>query len=767
MGLIYFPDLDFLVASPILYGLPVMYLGTVMLLSRYMRNQKAWDLSRVMQIYNIVQIILCAYMVQGLFQFPNVFAINTERSARVEWFVLVHYLSKYLDWCDTIFMCLRKKEDQISFLQIYHHATISIVWGYVLSIGWGSGTVSYGAMINSVTHVLMYTHYCAAAVGLRNPFKRYLTMFQISQFWSCQLHAWIVAFGTYQTFFPSWHETVYPQHLASIQVAYHVTMIYLFTFRLRWAPAWITGRVSIANASSLKAFKTSNRHKGITVEELAAHNKHDDAWLAIHGKVYDVSEWAKTHPGGDIILLGGRTNAAVMFEMYHPRDVSSAILEKYCVGEMKEGSFESYYDWESDVFYKTLKTRVVDALNSAGIKNWHDSPTMYLKTIFILSGFVTSLMMVWGGSFLGAAFLGLFSSCVGTCIMHDGCHGAYSRHTWINRLAAWGMDMIGASTFVWEFHHNTGHHAFTNLVSTDRGGQENDPDVFSSYPLMRMTPFDELKPHHRFQWLYATPVFAGFTMMKVLYSDLVALSCWKITDFISMDTRMSDLKCCARVVFMKSFSLCYMLGIPIYKNGFVKGVALFATAHAVCGLILAVMFIVTHISADCEFLEKDCDGNSHNNENNWAAIQCRTSTNWGTKSIFWTHFSGGLNHQIEHHLFPSICHVYYPIIQPVVEETCNEFGVPYHSHSSLFTAYYRTLHHLHLLGTREKREISKKSLRRSGRSKSISVRRVKFNRGRVSDEEKLLIEKEMERIRIEKERIVIGSKRSMMPGKVL
>ena len=87
--------------------------------------------------------------------------------------------------------------------------------------------------------------------------------------------------------------------------------------------------------------------------------------------------------------------------------------------------------------------------------------------------------------------------------------------------------------------------------------------------------------------------------------------------------------------------------------------------------------------------------------NNWAAIQCRTSVNWDLDSFFWTHFSGGLNHQIEHHLFPSICHIHYPAIRPIVEETCREFGVPYVAYPSLGSAFMGTLNHMYTLGQKD------------------------------------------------------------------
>ena len=376
---------------------------------------------------------------------------------------------------------------------------------------------------------------------------------------------------------------------------------------------------------------------------------------------------------------------------------------------------KSFYDWKDNKFYSTLKTRVVERLQDVADGKWHDSPIMYLKTATILFAWVTSLFyMAVYGSFAAAVALGISASLIGTCIMHDGCHGAYSTNAFVNRLMGFGMDLIGASTYCWEAHHNTGHHPFTNLVTANDGDkkeagkkvvtQENDPDVFSSYPLMRMNPYDEWRPHHRYQWLYAPLIFGGFTMLKVLYNDIVQVFVHaRVNDFISLEPRLSKKSNYIRALFMKCLTLVYMLFLPIYFNGVATGIALFGVAHFFCGMILSTMFIVTHISDNCEFLlNKDkaklVPAPTKPLESNWAAMQCRTSTNWALNSTFWTHFSGGLNHQIEHHLFPSISHVYYPYIQSVVESTCKEFNVAYTAHDSLFDALYHTLRWLYILG---------------------------------------------------------------------
>merc|ERR1712127_905337 len=135
--------------------------------------------------------------------------------------------SKYMDWFDTLWITLKKNRKQMSFLHVYHHATIPMIWGFLLSQGLGSGTIRYGAWINSLTHVIMYSHYLWTSFGLQNPFKKWITTWQISQFYSCLLHAVLV----------QCMETTETQKYASLQLAYQVTMVYLFSFKLNWVPS--------------------------------------------------------------------------------------------------------------------------------------------------------------------------------------------------------------------------------------------------------------------------------------------------------------------------------------------------------------------------------------------------------------------------------------------------------------------------------------------------------------------------------------------------
>lgn len=221
--------MEALVSPGVFLGLPVMFVLGVYTLIHRMVKKSPVDVKRLMQVYNVVQIVVCSYMVWGLMPcigFPNIFGLNSDLDAQGEWFVFVHYLSKYLDWFDTLWIILNKKRAQLSFLHVYHHATIAAVWGLLLQQGVGSGTCRYGAWINSLTHVIMYSHYLWTSFGLKNPFKRYITMWQMTQFYSCLAHAFATLFLE--------HTAIRPY--ATIQVVYQTSMVYLFGFKMSWVP---------------------------------------------------------------------------------------------------------------------------------------------------------------------------------------------------------------------------------------------------------------------------------------------------------------------------------------------------------------------------------------------------------------------------------------------------------------------------------------------------------------------------------------------------
>lgn len=431
--------------------------------------------------------------------------------------------------------------------------------------------------------------------------------------------------------------------------------------------------------------------------------------------VYDVTKWSVSHPGGNIILLGAGRDATILFESYHVAGVSASLLNKYCIGRCIDT--KTYYDFSGE-FYPTMKTRVAAYFKDHRLSR-RDAPSMMLKSLLIMLGWTLSLyFMLTRGSWLAAGALGCFCAEIGVSIMHDGSHGAYSAKPWLNSVAAMGMDLIGASAMAWEFQHVVGHHQYTNLVTpgADTPHLEKDPDVFSSYPFVRMHPESQPpKWFHRYQHIYAPVLFALFTMGKVFYSDYAVTMAQAVCHF-PMTPRFSDRLYILRFVAMKALTVGLIMAAPVYLHGWAHGLGLVAVAHCVCGEALALMFIITHVTEGSSFLtagtapmaDTACQratcaggaaaGRAAVKPHDWAALQCRTSYNWALTSWVWSHLSGGLNHQVEHHLFPGVCHVHYPGIQPIVQATCAEFGVPYMVHDTLGSAIWAMLSFLKTMG---------------------------------------------------------------------
>lgn len=220
-SLCFLPEYNVLASFPVLIGGHVGYVIVLFILKAIMKNFAALDLKRPMMFYNALQVFLSG--LQAVMLSPHlvnaVFNLNGPYTASIEKWILVHYVTKFLDMFDSFFMVLRKKDAQLSFLHVYHHLTIGLIWGLLLHYGNANGTAFYGAWINSVVHTIMYFHYLWTSLGLKNPLKRFLTQFQMLQFGTCVLHA-ILALAV---------EQVLPARWAYLQASYHCTLLYLFS----------------------------------------------------------------------------------------------------------------------------------------------------------------------------------------------------------------------------------------------------------------------------------------------------------------------------------------------------------------------------------------------------------------------------------------------------------------------------------------------------------------------------------------------------------
>ncbi|KAH9584147.1 ELO family [Trypanosoma melophagium] len=219
-SLCFFPKLNPFVSWYALIGGDLCYLALVFLLRRWMQSRRPLDVGVPMVIYNIIQIVLSVLMAINLSPYlrNGVFNLNGLFCAHIELWVFIHYCTKYLDMMDTVFMVCRKKDDQLTFLHLYHHTTIGFIWGLLLRNGMGNGTVYFGAWINSAVHFLMYSHYLWTSFGFKNPLKYLLTKIQMFQFGLCILQSILVPFFDNQ-FTIRW---------CLLQMVYHTSLLVLF-----------------------------------------------------------------------------------------------------------------------------------------------------------------------------------------------------------------------------------------------------------------------------------------------------------------------------------------------------------------------------------------------------------------------------------------------------------------------------------------------------------------------------------------------------------
>lgn len=272
--------------------------------------------------------------------------------------------------------------------------------------------------------------------------------------------------------------------------------------------------------------------------------------------------------------------------------------------------------------------------------------------------------------------LGVVTGILGINISHDAVHGSYSLNPKINKILGYSYDLIGLSSYVWKITHNGGHHTFTNIAG-------HDPDIDKPF-LLRLSPQSPRLSFHFFQNFYIWFLYSLVSLNWIYFSDYVYM--FKEIDRapryeIFLFFALKVVNACIFIIF----PLTYMT-LPWWE--IVIG---YVALQMAGGFTVALIFQLAHIVENVQFPEPDNEGLVHNQ---WGVHEMLTTANFGTDSSFLTHALGGLNFQIEHHLFPFIAHSHYKDISPIVRETAEEFNLPYNEHKSMSSAvasHYRLL----------------------------------------------------------------------------
>ncbi|XP_002988231.2 acyl-lipid (8-3)-desaturase [Selaginella moellendorffii] len=421
------------------------------------------------------------------------------------------------------------------------------------------------------------------------------------------------------------------------------------------------------------------------LEDVKAHDSAEDCWLVIAGKVYDVTSWVPSHPGGSMIYLQAGRDSTHLFDSYHPLYVRK-LLSRYYIGDFQDENYDNiqYMQPFEEKFYTTLKERVESFFDKFKL-DARVHPHMFLKSALIFVGLTFCYYTTFYRqqhflfSLFSAAGMGFFIAEIGLSIMHDANHGAYSRYPLLGYIMGASLDIVGASSFMWKYQHVVGHHSFTNVHNYDPDIRVKDPDI------RRVTSKQPWHDYHMYQHVYLAILYGLLALKSIFLDDFVAYFNGRIGP-----VKVPKMTPVEFHIFWwgKAVYATYMLVLPLlfsYHN-FLSLLVCYLVSQLVTGWMLALLFQVAHVVEEAEFFDVDCTNGVPTLSSGWAALQVRTTANFSVNSLFWTHVSGGLNHQIEHHLFPAICHLHYPRIQPIVESTCKEFGIPYHRFPDVWTA---------------------------------------------------------------------------------
>lgn len=339
-------------------------------------------------------------------------------------------------------------------------------------------------------------------------------------------------------------------------------------------------------------------------------------------------------------------------------------------------------------FFRDVKARV-DAMLAATGQSERDVPAMYAKTATIVTWWAVSwtlLMFAAPTAWLAVPFcisLGLAVSAIGMAVMHDANHGSYSRHGWRNRMFGWFIDAMGASSFVWRTKHNAIHHTWTNLSGVD--------DDLDMGFLARLEPQQPRRPWHRFQHLYVWFLYALLLPKWVFIDDVANLVEGRIGQHKLPRPSSGQW---AALLAGKAFFLLWALAVPLLFHPWPQVVACYLLVSATAGLTLAVTFQLAHCVQEAEFPATPA---SLRMPTDWAEHQLATTVDFAPDNRVVTWLVGGLNFQVEHHLFPSMCHLHYPAIAKIVAQTARDHGLNHRCTPSLGNAmasHYRLLRQL-------------------------------------------------------------------------
>lgn len=403
------------------------------------------------------------------------------------------------------------------------------------------------------------------------------------------------------------------------------------------------------------------------------------AYTRYRGVVYDVTEFQHRHPGGaQLLSLCVGRDATILIESHHLRpEVVRKYMKTLPVVEGAAGAFgkeETFPKPLDSAVYRAIQRRVrdevVEPMKAKSGREAHGRGGCVVDAGVVVLTFVAAMVAYWRApSALTGCALGLAGYWSGTGLQHTANHGGLAKSGFWNQFWGWlGNDVaIGKSSVEWRYHHMVSHHSYCNDADLDQ-------DVYTALPLLRLDPSQELKWFHRYQAFYA-PLMWPFLWLAAQVGDAQNILIDRASPGVEYKGLMKNE--IALYLLGKVLHFGLLLGVPAYIHGLSNVIVPFLAYGAFGSFVLCWFFIVSHN------LEALTPMNlSKSTKNDWGAWQIETSASWGNS--FWSFFSGGLNLQIEHHLFPGCAHNLYPKMVPIIKDECKKAGLAYTGYGGYF-----------------------------------------------------------------------------------
>lgn len=364
---------------------------------------------------------------------------------------------------------------------------------------------------------------------------------------------------------------------------------------------------------------------------------------------------------------------------------------------MKLKSVKFSGELHSDLM-STLRKRVKEYFERSKRHRFGDA-SMIRKTVFMLSLYLLPYIILISGLITGYwlifglwLLMGFGMAGIGLSIMHDANHSSYSKNENVNKILGALINIIGGNSVNWKIQHNVLHHTYTNIEGLD--------EDISIGKFLRVSPHQKRQSIHRIQHYYAWFFYSLMTINWVVFKDFHQMFRYSKMGLLKGQNKSFSSQL-GEVILFKVLYISIFIVIPVIVSPvpWWLTVLFFLCMHFIASLIVGVIFQCAHVMPSSDYPLPDEEGKI---KTNFTLHQILTTANFSPDSKFFSWFIGGLNYQIEHHLFPNICHIHYKNISEIVKKTTAEYGIPYNVHSNFYLAVKNHVKMLKNLGRYDK-----------------------------------------------------------------